>query len=911
MAIIDLQRNHVGIQSLNTQFANYAAAGQGALLYHTDGYVYCVFARNYLNGKSHERHLYMTRSNDCGLTWSAAIDISTGTGSEASTSHWDDDPALIQLTGTDIGIVFTRDDALTRGTINKDTGVLSYPSYDQLTNTIHDKKWPSIVYAGGYYYIYCLARDSITGSSGSSVVYQYKNTTAGSLTANTWAETIFTGVTAIFPANHQPMSLSVKQLLNGDLAMVGAYRINFNGQAQAEDLIGRPGMSNLPKGLLLCDVGACFSSNNGATWTAIQSLTGYGTGTPSFSMAGTLSVASVDLQQLSDNSIVVAYQEHAAPQYMDPSVTSPFALSSSMSSTSGIRYVTLNGHELLLYGFNHATLGGVFIFDLTAQTLLTLNKSSTPALWSNTVTDIDISPDGTKLAVAMTGAAPDGGLNIFDISNFSSFDTSNWTLLPHGAVRQSIFPAMNSNYISKVRWDGNANIVFSYATGRNPWGGYYDVNGGSLVGLLSTDGNPNNIDFVILPSKIVAFTRPVSGSYSFLESVSKSTGAVAYHSNTTFTNGAALFYDSAHSELLALGTTILSRIIDNDTGIPGTSSFNLILSYNATSNPGWDGFNDQRGSVIEIPGQGLIAFNGNDSTTHQHQWYSYTAQRPAGYRVRAYRLGLGENVNYSQLNDGGGLKSNAWLALGGNDCIILQSMANVGRIRYGFFPYNTSTHQLTTAGVDFYDVCNINSVGTNMKTLQFPKFCADASNNLFWYFNRWDLLSPGGNEFAPLLATTALDSVNFTAKCRILTTNSFTFSSRARMQVTTTATLSMRMRIVFAQCLKMKARIVPRQLTTLSLRARILNQKSTTCLMEFLVQSTQTRRVRLTFYVNTGQTGGSSFNLTMKAHIVKAYTARMTGHFLVKSAAASSKLSFAVTPTQMQTLTVRARIVHG
>jgi len=155
MAVIDLQRQHVGIQSLSSQLSNYVAAGQGAMLLHTDGYVYCVFARTYIDGVS-QRRLYMSRSNDTGLTWSTPIEISSG--------YWDDDPAIIQLdlgdTESDIGIVFTRNDTLTRFTCDKDTGYATSP-YDPITGTVQYKKWVNVVHTSGGFMILCLARDGI------------------------------------------------------------------------------------------------------------------------------------------------------------------------------------------------------------------------------------------------------------------------------------------------------------------------------------------------------------------------------------------------------------------------------------------------------------------------------------------------------------------------------------------------------------------------------------------------------------------------------------------------------------------------------------------------------------------------------------------------------------------------------
>jgi hypothetical protein len=212
---------------------------------------------------------------------------------------------------------------------------------------------------------------------------------------------------------------------------------------------------------------------------------------------------------------------------------------------------------------------------------------------------------------------------------------------------------------------------------------------------------------------------------------------------------------------------------------------------------------------------------------------------------------------------------------------------------------------LTTAGVDFYDVCNINKVGTDMKALQFPKFCIDASNNLFWYFSRWDLLSPGGNEFAPVLGVTALDAVNLTARCRIRATHTPTISSRCRIQAKSTVTLTIKARVAHAHCIKLRAHIVGRTTPTISMLARISNYKTSTCIASFLVQAARATSCRLTFWTAMGY--NSSASMQIKARIAGVYSNRVTGHFIVRSA--NNSVSFAVLGATKQTLAMRARIL--
>jgi len=877
MTVIDLQRNHVGIQSIITQFANYAAAGQGAMLQHTDGYIYCVFARNHRQ-TIRGRRLYITRSNDNGITWSTAIEISTG--------NWDDDPAIIQLdtnnVNSDIGVVFNRIPAgtagssptatLTRVAINKETGAANTP-YDAITppnNT--DQKWISIVSTSTGFLITCIPRASITTPQ----VSQYDNS---SFTTDNWAYTAKT----IFPTNKQPMSLSVKRLSNGHLAMIGAYRTALNGLAAVGN------MGNLPAGILRCDAGVSFSSDDGGTWTDVQQITNY-TGSPEFDLVGISSVASADLQELSDGQIVVAYQEHTAPQFVSVNTTLKFP--ATIGIVTDVRYHAEK--NAILCGANDATNGGVFIFDLTAQTITRLHTGSEPALWTNVVVSIDINTDGTKLAVGMDN----GGINIIDITDA---DPAEWTIIKE--LREASTPPLlatipTANSIYRVKWDVDSStlLFFSYGDAAH-WGGRYDTADTTLVNLQSTHTGGNDRVFVVQSNKIVL----VGGST--IQAVDKTTGEASYHTHTTYNNG-TIFYDSINDEYVCVTyKPTMTRITD------GGSSFTEQGHFTATSDPVWP----ESGiyEVIEIPGRGVFFTNlDQQGSGMEYHWYSYASKQPAGTRTRYFYLGLGENVNRYGCKWGCGIISNTWMAMPHTAHIIFQNLVNVGRIRYGYFGYNSETKQLVTTDVDFYDVCNIHKVGTNMTTLQFPKFCRDVDDRLYFYFNRWDILQPNGNEFAPVLGIVEPDVKKLTALARIRAIYTRTINSKGRIRKTYTSTLDVRMRIVFAQCIKIKARIVPRQTRTISVLASIKNWKSSSCRVSFSVQKTNiTRKLHVLFWVNTGYNRSSS--LTVKARVAQTYSCRTTGHFLIRIPASNVNLDFSVLGTYMQILTARARLVHG
>jgi hypothetical protein len=877
MAVIDLQRNHVGVQSVNSQFANYSANGQGALLHHTDGYIYCIFARNYLNTTFVQRRLYMTRTNDAGLTWSDAIEISSG--------YWDDDPAIIQLdvedTGAHIGVVFNRaariahnamTAVLTRVVINKETGAAETP-YDSITGSPETKKWPSVLAISSGFIICCIAADSIR--SGKNYVYQYTNS---SFTTNDWVQTTKT----VFPANQQGMSLSVKKLSNGHLAMTAAYRTTLDGSVSAIE------MGNLPAGILKCDVGIFFSDDEGSTWTAVQKLSNY-TGTPQLDLEEMLSVASVDLEQLSDGRIVVAYQEHAAAQFISPDTA--LTLPATIDYMTDARYHA--GHNMILCVANAADDGGLFVIDLTAQTVIRIHTGSDPALWTNHAESLDLSADENQLAVGLG----DGGICILDVSDA---DPANWTIVKE--LRTVSTPALLSDVIYKMRWDGNTVLYFSYAavTGAYNWGGRYDTGDDSLVTLkTSHNATKLTLDFVVTSTKIVV----VHSGSNRIESVNKTTGAAEYYSVTTYGNE-IIIYDDVNDKFLCLVTTTMTRIIDTGT------AFTEEVNYTPTSNPAWAGVdsNYYLRHTVEVPGKGFFCFNSGSYTSGylaMWHWYSFAGEQPTGFRVCDWQSGLGENMSHYGTFRGCSIKNTTWLAMPRVACIIFQNLENVGRIRYGFFGYDSDTKQLVTTDVDFYDVCNSLKVGTNLTKLQFPKFCRDNDDRFYFYFNRWDI-----DQFAPVLGIVEPDVVKLTVLARIRNTYTATVHIRSRIRNTYTSTFSARMRIVFAQCIKIRARIVPRQTATLTIRGAIKNRKSSTCTMSFYAQKTNaTAKLRVKFWSNTGY--NRTKTMTVKSRIIQTYSCRITGHFIVPRAGAATNLNFSLSGTWKQTLSARARIVGG
>jgi hypothetical protein len=879
MSVIDLQRNHTGVQSVITQFANYAAAGQGAMLYHTDGYVYCVFAQNYMNAATNERRLYMTRSNDNGLTWGNAITLTTG--------NFDDKPAIIQLDTTDpasnIGIVFMRDVTMVRVLVDKDDGSAQTP-FDVVTNSSSvTATWIGVVKTSTGYLIAAMMNTSITTPT-------IKMLTNTSFTTNNWALASKT----IFPTNQQPMSLSIKRLSNGHLALIGAYRTSLNGATTTSQT------QNLPNAMVRCDVGVSFSADDGKTWTAIQPLSSY-TGTLAVDLIGIKSVASADLEQLSDGTIVVAYQEHTAPQYIGTS-TSPLAFPATIGKVQQAVYHS--GHNMLIACSDNVTNGGVWVFDLTAQTRTRIwaNAGSAPPIWTNDAYQVQLSPDQTKLAVGLAT----GGIAIIDVTDA---DPANWTIVKE--LRTTSTPSILSNSIYRVLWGDDDTLYWTYTAqvGSGKRGQFYIISSNTVATLTSSfSGNLTDIEFIIANGAIYTYCPGASNTDSIekfnLAGTSLYVGTTGDAGNFSIRR---ITYNNVNSEIItwsfnAIGVGRLCRV--NDSG----SALSIIASYTQTSNPaiGEPGSSTER--LVTIPGKGVFIPDKND----QLNWYSFHSNQIGQFRSKYDYLSLGENADGMWgLTFGIGYGStievssnNCWLALPGTNQITLQSLDNVGRIRYGYFSYDSVNKQLVTAGVDFYDVGNSIHL-TDLTHLQFPKFCRDADDRLYFYFNRWNP-DQNGNELAPVIGVVEPDTKKLFMLARIRNIYTKTLTSKSRIRNIYTRIVTAQSRLSIVHCIKAKCHIVARNTWSLTAKSAIQNRKTLTIPMTYSVQGTNTARMRLTFYVNTGYNRVTTF--TSGAHIIKLSRVRMTGHFTIPAVGLSNAFIFSTAASRLQQISARAKI---
>lgn len=875
MSVIDGQRNAKGIQTLGTDFQDLVAAGHGCVIPHTNGKTYCVFARNYSNAVA-ERRLYISVSSDNGVTWSAPTQLTSG--------HWDDNPGGIQLNTasatSDLGVIFTRATdpvttnscVLTRIGIDQATLALTTP-IDPITGSPTGFKSPSLVKVAAGYKIYVVT--AVYTSSAALQVYSNS-----SFTTNTWVSSTLANFWGGSTLN--PFSLSVKRLLNGDIAAISVVRTALNGSTSQ-------GPGNLPKAIVRTDVMVAFSTDDGATWGTVQNLTNY-SGTPSLDLAGLTVALDADLSQLTDGTIVVSYQEGITPQYVDSNTT--LVLPANAGSVTSAVYHTSKNY--LILGTDDTTNGGVFIFDLTGQTITHLNTASTPALWGNQVKTLALSSDGKYLAVGHVD-----GLEILDTTNAS---IAAWTNTP---IRTTTTPASRVASMRSVKFDTSGYtlyVAYGAASINNVWGFLVDASSPvTLTDLMATvGGGIATVDFEVAPNCLYAVT--LGGR---ITRTHKSTGVDVY---TTNIGGASswqvITYDDVSNEVVVGGTQFgglngISRV--SDTG----SGFSVLTDYNTGSNPSGPNGSFASAQFRRVVGNGVF-YQAGASGARTLGYYSFGTHRPLGYlNFAANDLDLGENAWTSTLSGSAVLKSGAWLFMGSGAAAVFISLTKSGRPRYGFFPYNTSTHQLTTAGVDFYDMTNTLHLAGYDK-LQKMRVCADTIDTLLAYFRKADLTVSTG-QWSAVIAFVEPDTRKLSMRARILNTYTKAFQARARIRTNPTSTINIRARIVIAQCIQIRARIVPVNTSSVQMRARILGGKTTRLLNDFDVSRASQGKVQFSFYAGKAQVGQQT--LSMRARIAQVFQARITGSYLVyNQRSGGSSIGFSANQATYQILRIRARI---
>lgn len=885
MSILDLQRNQKGIQRLGTEWANLHAPGDGCLVYHTNGTIYSIFARNY-NNQVIERRLYMSWSTDAGVTWTAPVQLTSG--------KFDDEPTAIQLdtgdTNSVIGVVYVSATTpatnsvpaktLRRFTVDT-SGVVQTP-FDSLS-VAGDFQSPCLVkIAAGFMVV---LRDSQISPS-------LRYTTNTVFTNNSWTAASTLGSTNFLGAStNQIVDVSVTRMPNGHLCLIACARTALDGSSA----IGQLG-SNVLAGTVRCDVFAVFSDDDGATWGTPQNLTNY-SGTPKFDLVGISTAISGIGVGLSDGTVAVAFQESIASQVINSSTSLAMSASPGFFQTA-VYHAT---HNMLILCCNSAFGGdgGLLIFDLTNQTRTRLHTASTPALWVNTCQDLALSYDDKYLAVASNGS--------LDILDTTDPNPNNWTVT---GIRTTSSPATLSDNMLRAKFASGSYTLF-VAYGSNPssanvWGFKIDASspGSGITNLkYAQSGFSVPIDFYLRGngSILIAYSN-------YIDSVSQSTGLFLYSTQFTSYSWVGVLYDEATSSIL-IGGSISSDLAwwkVTDTGSAFTLGTGFYTPTSTTkSDPAIQGVAANWAQVV--PGYGAILNSEGDGGYQRKDFYSF----PEGtfYGV-VHNQSWNFQNEYHVTNPGrrfpDAIKSDAWLLQLGTNTVAANHISKRGRLRWTIFTYNSGTKQLNTSGVDFYDMLNtLRLDATSPLSIRRFGMIADSSDQLYTFLGRYDL-HRSSQLLAALNGTVEPDAYKLQMRARILNTYTQTFTARARIRQTYTTTLDSRARIVFAQCLKMQARIVPISTETLQMRARIIGAKRKSLLIDYDVAADKQLRCRMTFFVNNGY--NTSQTIGMGARIAPVYRRRFTGYFLVSGQRLETGIQFGNYVSYRQTLAAKAFI---
>lgn len=888
MSIIDGQRNQKGVQRFGTEWAGTLAAGDGCLVYHTNGTVYSIFAVNFLNTVI-QRRLFMSWSTDGGVTWTAPVQLTTG--------NFDDEPTAIQLDTTStsslIGVVYnSATTPFASGTVSKvlhrftvDTSGVVQTPFDSLSVS-GEFLSPNLVKIAAGFAVFM--RD-LGPNPGVSV------TTNSIFTNNSWTTATAAGPGNFFGAStNSILDLSVTRMANGHLCLVGCVRTALDGSAS----VGSLGQNI--NGTVRADVMTSFSSDDGSTWSTPQNLTSY-SGTPKLDMIGIATAITAQGFDLSDGTVVIGFQEGIASQVINTSTT--LALPASPGFMQTALYHATHNMLILCCDSTFGGDGGILIYDLTNQTRTRLFTSSTPALWVNKCQDIALSFDDKYLAVASNGS-----LDIIDTTDPSP---ANWTV---NGIRDTSIPASKGTNMARAKFEATGyNLFIAYGGAPAAGGGWgFKIDASNTAGGI-TDLQYSAVGFTAILNYWLRNNGSIIIAYNAnIESVSQSSGLSQYSTTLTGYSMIDLLYDSITGETIAalsfsgpgVSDTGIARIHDSGS-VFSVGTFFTTPSSTHTSNPatmGWVG-----GWSQYYPGIGVMLSSSGSGSNTRREFYSFTEQTLYGpVNVQNWTDGNELFVNdpgrrFPDIQKGG-----QWAIQMGSSVVSLNQMKKRGRIRWAIYPYNASTKQLTTAGVDFFDLLNIVRLDpTSPLSIKRFALARDNTDLIYGFYSRWDF-SRTTQIMTALNGTVEPDAFKLFARARILKHESNNLQSKARIRQTYNQTLEMKSRIVFAQCVMMKARIVPITTVDLQMRANIKASKQSTLLVQYDVAAARQAHMRLSF---TAQTGYNTVQtLGMGARVASVQRQRFTGYFLVSGQQLVTNIGFSNTGGAQQTTTMRAFI---
>ena len=855
-----LQPGNIGIQSYNTAInQGNVAPGRGAALVHTNGNTYCVWAETSTDQLT--RGLFFASSSDNGFTWSTAIQITSG--------NWDDDPAITQLdltnSSSDLGLIFTRIGASSVPYVYRTTVSISGSvtfSIDVVSNgttSLSGIRYLNLnVLTGGDFLISGFAL-----SNGTYPVLWYNPT---SYTSNNWVpytNNLSSAIGSIFP-----VSWRMHKVANGDFVAIFAGRTSYNGS----------GWGAAPEGTVKTDLYfmSCPAVDNAQTWGSPQNLTSY-TGSPQFDLAGFANAIDADLVQFNDGSITAMYAEALAPQFSSTTGTTPLfngniGLMSALAYSAPLNCVLIGGQT-----------SGFFVYNLTAQTFVRFDTSTTPELWSNAVTNISVSANGAYVAVCTQAVAPQttGSLEIF--ATGGSSDATTWTST---SLRTTTTPATHStpantvfqdNAFLLVGWtnSGISNVALSRIDCSNISLGFTDF---TTTGFQTCDTYRTS---TLYANGVVHFS---SGSSVCHYDVAGGSPGTFYSVSLGFGSLSDAAYDDVNKEWFYLGTST-AHVTDNGSSMTSSTLSNTLVGNNTT----W---------LVSVPGAGMLYYNNPPSNAGNNApfakgigYYSFTGKTFFGTFEGQLEYNYSRSwIDATSVNGVGPTLPtymNGWMVfvtnINGVDLRAI-SMSSVGRMRIGNGTYSGGNLTIST----FYDMVNQVKLGTQGTKVVFPNTTVSGDNTVIMVANETSYdnsLLPG--PIRVFTATVAPDSQTLSIRCDIRNKSTQTIQIRAWRSRRTTQQVLCQARIAHEACIKIQARIVPRVAKTIQVQAAIKNYKQTIVLGTFNIQANQSTIVTGTFNI-AGLWSGQ--RIGMGCRIARSVTRRVVGHFVISATPTTSPL---------------------
>jgi hypothetical protein len=789
--------------------------GRGDVLIHTNGNTYCVFSDTYSNAVA-QRRLYLVISTDGGLTWGSRITLTTG--------YWDNMPSLLQLdltsTSSDIGLAFVRGAVRTIYRLSFDvTGTVTWgPAIIYTGTATQNNAYPQLIKTvAGKFRILCL------GDNAAKAISIYESATFNN--ASNWTITGY-----FYPGGQSSgaktlTSLSVRRHANsGHLFALVTYASIYNGGDTDFQYLGTNWVLNL---------GICFSTNEGSTWTAIQSMaTNAWDG--SIDLAPHASPLAADFAELSDGSVGILYQEGNTHQIIN-SNTIPELNSQTYVRTAGVIYDSLRDTLIVAehcaasaYYVDSTTEGGIIFFDRSASGVFEegfrLAVRSTPPIWTHDINNISQSPDGRYLAIATNI-----GLTLVDMQNP---DRAQWVIQE---FRKSTSTIMLANKIQDVQWLSNTTLVFGYGESSllaYNWGGKFDVTDptGTFVALYNNgDSSPSLYSRITVVNNVLFFLTNASK----ILACDATTGVALGNFSITNMSYYAIGYDAINDEFLVGSNTLLYFLKYNWI----THTFSQLQTINvSTSNPRLYG-----------PPQRFFTVGDNvgmlTTSDYSVMFYNPDSKVLLGAMVESERtMGMGiypgDSFYYgTHVVD---VKGTQWLVSGGDSKgLWFAPIDNSGKLRYGVFTYDQTAKQLYEGDAAFYDIVSPRTVNAaDYNQMEFPRVVARADGALVIYTRFCDM-ARRTQPFAPVITLGWTDGMTITAKARLLLPTSLLFRAsiidtkpklyvRGHIWRNMVPTFTSKAWIRSSGHVTFRATLLKGQTRTLNVHGRILTHKTST-----------------------------------------------------------------------------------